>query len=74
MEDYIIAQYVTVDGYCYGVLMNDSCEVLADLPYLSDIVEGELYFDYPTGNIRKSCIYSIEELIKIAQDEQMGGK
>lgn len=74
VEDYIIAQYVTVDGYCYGVLMNDSCEVLADLPYLSDIVEGELYFDYPTGNIRKSGIYSIEELIKIAQDEQMGGK
>lgn len=71
--DYIIAQYVTVDDYYYGVLLNSNCETLAQLPYLSDVVDDELYFDYPTGNMRKSRIYDIEELIKIAQDELMGG-
>lgn len=67
-EEYIIAQYVTADGYCYGVLMNDRCEVLAYLPYLSDVLSGELYFDYPSGKIRKSQIYSIDEEMKLAQE------
>lgn len=72
--EYIIAQYVTTDDYYYGVLMNNKCEILAELPYLSDVVDEELYFDYPTGNVRKSRIYNIEELIKIAQNELTGGK
>lgn len=66
--DYIIAQYVTVDDYFYGVLMNNRCEVVAYLPYLSDVIYGELYFDYPSGKIRKSQIYSIDEEIKMAQE------
>lgn len=74
VEDYIIAQYVTVDDYYYGVLLNDRCEELAKLPYLSDVAGGELYFDYPSGNIRKSRIYSIDEQIKMAQDVLMGGQ
>ena len=64
---HIIAQYVTVDDYYYGVLLNDRCEVLAYLPYLSDVISGELYFDYPSGKIRKSQIYSIDEEIEMAQ-------
>lgn len=72
--NYIVAQYVTVDDYQYGVLLNDKCEVIADLPYLSDIVGDELYFDYPSGNMRKSRIYSIDEQIKIAQDVLRGGQ
>lgn len=71
--DYIIAQYVTVDDYYYGVLLNNKCEKLAEFPYLSDVFNDELYFDYPTGNVRKSYIYNIDELIKIAQDELIGG-
>lgn len=73
VEDYIIAQYITVDGYYYGVLLNNKCETLAKLPYLSDVIDDELYFDYPTGNMRKICIYNINELIKMAQDELIGG-
>lgn len=72
--DYIIAQYVTVDAYFYGVLMNKRCEVVAYLPYLSDVISGELYFDYPSGKIRKSQIYSIDEEIKIAQEVLTGGE
>ena len=72
--DYIIAQYITVDGYFYGVLMNDRCETVAYLPYLSDVISGELYFDYPSGKIRKSQIYSIDEEIKMAQEVLTGGE
>ena len=71
--DYIVAQYVTVDSYYYGVLLNDKCERLAYLPYLSDVMNNELYFDYPTGNMRKSRIYNINELIKMAKNELKGG-
>lgn len=71
--DYIVAQYVTADSYYYGVLLNDKCERLAYLPYLSDVMNSELYFDYPTGNMRKSRIYNIKELIKMAQNELKGG-
>lgn len=72
--NFIIAQYITVDNNYYGVLMNDKCEILAYLPYLSDVFSGELYFDYPSGKIRKSQIYSIDQEIKMAQEVLAGGK
>lgn len=72
--DYIIAQYITAEGYFYGVLMNNRCEVVAYLPYLSDVLSGELYFDYPSGKIRKSQIYSIDEEKEMAQEVLTGGE
>lgn len=71
--EYIVAQYVTADSYYYGQLLNGNGEVLADLPYLCDVVGETLIFDYPTGNMRKSHIYGINELMKIAQDKNKGG-
>jgi serine/threonine protein kinase len=65
--DYIIAEYITADDVRYGLLMNEKCETLARLPYLCDIVDGELIFDYRSGNLRKTRIYSIDELIAIGQ-------
>ena len=73
VKDYIVAQYVTVDDYYYGVLLNNKCETLAKLPYLSDVVDDELYFDYPTGDVRKTRIYNIKKLIEMANDELKGG-
>lgn len=72
--NFIIAQYITVDNYYYGVLMNDKCEVLAYLPYLCDVFSKELYFDYPSGNIRKSQIFSIAQERKMAQEVLAGGE
>lgn len=70
--EYIVTQYITADGYYYGQLLNESCEVLAELPYLCDIDGELLLFDYPSGNVRESRIYDINQLIKIAK-EQIGG-
>ena len=67
LEDNILVQYITTDGTFYGVLMNDRCEVLAKLPNLCDVWNGEAVFDYPTGNIRSERIYKLSDLISIAQ-------
>ena len=66
----LVVQYVTADGYCYGQLLNGRCEVLADLPYLCDVTEDQLIFDYPTGNLRQSHIYSLQELIELGKEYQ----
>ncbi len=67
---YMIIQYMTVDGYYYGQLLNENCEVMANFPYLCDVVGETLFFDYPTGNIRQSNIYDINELIKLAKNNK----
>lgn len=74
LDGYILTQYITTNDKYYGVLLNEDCEVLAYLPYLTDVYDNELYFDYPTGSMRKSQIYSLDELIRIAQEGIKGGK
>jgi serine/threonine protein kinase/WD40 repeat protein len=69
--DYIITQYLTIEGgegRQFGLLLNSRLETLAYLPYLCDIsVENELLvFNYPTGNLRYSRIYELGELIELA--------
>lgn len=66
-EDYIIAQYVCADGSFYGVLMNGQCETLAHLPCLCDVSDGMLVFDFPSGNIRTSPIFELDELKEKAE-------
>lgn len=69
VNDYIIAQYVTAEGYCYGALLDKDCSTLAYLPYLKDIIDEQLIFDYPTGTIRTSRIYDLGELVEMAKKE-----
>ena len=64
---YVVAQYVTTDGMCYGELMNERCEVLAELPYLCDVIGENLVFDYPTGDLRKMKIYQKDELMEMGR-------
>lgn len=64
----MIAQYITADGECSGQILDEKCTVLAELPYLCDVLDDTLIFDYPSGDIRKSEIYSIEELMEMAGD------
>lgn len=66
--EYLVAQFKTADGYYYGQLLNSDCEVLADLPYLCDVINHVLIFDYPTGNLRQSHIFDIEQLLQSARE------
>lgn len=66
VDEYIITEYITADGQRYGLLLDESCQTLAKLPNLCDIVGKELIFDYPSGNLRRSAIYSLEELLALA--------
>lgn len=70
---WLVAQYTTTDGYRYGQLLNERCEVVADLPYLCDVSGETLYFDYPTGNMRQTRIYDINTLRAISQNTLNGG-
>ena len=65
--EYIVIQYITSDEYCYGQLLNGKCQVLAELPYLCDVIGDRLIFDYPTGNLRETHIYDLDELIDMAR-------
>lgn len=68
----IIAQYIS-ENYYYGQLMDAKCRVLADLPYLCDVKDGTLIFDYPSGQIRTSRIFTIKELTNLAKEYFEGG-
>lgn len=70
LDENFIAQFITTDGEFYGILMNDKCEVLAKLPNLCDIYNGQAVFDYPTGNIRFVRIYKLNELLDLAHNKK----
>jgi len=65
--EYIITEYMTGDGFRFGMLLNSQLETLAYLPFLSDIVGEMLIFNYKTGNLRESHIYNLNELIGLTR-------
>ena len=67
----IVAQYITTDGYYYGVLMNENFEKLANLPYLCDVQGYRAIFDYPTGNLRQTRFYNTQELVSAQKEGEM---
>ena len=68
--EYLITQYITADGVCYGKLLDTAGNILAELPYLCDVKDGELYFDCPGGSVRKTGIYDLDSLIEIARERE----
>ena len=64
---FVITEYVSATGERYGLLLDENCSTLARLPYLCDIVDGELIFDYPSGDLRRSRMYSLQELCALAE-------
>ena len=59
----ILTEYVTAEGKRYGLLLNDKLEPKAYFPALCDIYDNKVVFDYKTGDLRSTDIYSLEELI-----------
>ena len=68
--DGIVVQYTTQDGYFYGELLDWQCNVTAQLPYLSDVIGEELIFDYPSGDMRRTRIEHIDELVQMAKNKE----
>lgn len=68
IDNYIVAQYISADGRFYGVLMNKDCEPLAQMPCLCDVSDNSLVFDFPSGNIKISPVYELEELKEKAEN------
>ncbi|MCL1987184.1 MAG: serine/threonine-protein kinase [Firmicutes bacterium] len=73
-ENYVVTQYMRADGHVFGVLLNENAETLAILPYLNDVLPNQngeytLIFNYPTGNLRQSRIYNINQLMAMAVSE-----
>lgn len=66
--NYIITEYVSAQGDRYGLLLDERLQKLAYLPCLCDVVdENTLIFDYKSGNLRQSRLYSLQELITLGE-------
>ena len=63
--DYLITEYINTAGERYGLALNDKLEITAYLPGLCDVMGNELIFDYESGNLRRSRLYSLQELIAL---------
>ena len=67
--DYVVTEYISAHGDRYGLLLDGDLNTLADLPDLCDILpDGTLVFDDTRGNLRQSRIYSMQELIALANN------
>ncbi len=71
--EYLVTEYVSAAGERYGLLLDRELQTLAYLPGLCDIMDGELVFDYGSGNLRKCPLYSIGELIDMGEAYLEGG-
>lgn len=69
VDDYIITEYLMTDegGKRYGLLLDNRLETLAVLPDLCDVSDGELIFDCRSGELRRSPLYSLQELITLGE-------
>lgn len=65
--DYVVLQFSDQDNGTFGILLDTEGQILAELPGLCDVAGKKLLFDYSGGEIRESSIYSVEELIKMAE-------
>ncbi|WP_164545508.1 WD40 repeat domain-containing serine/threonine protein kinase [Paenibacillus albus] len=60
----VITEYVSTDGERYGLLLDGkTCETLAYLPNLCDIIGDRLLFDMTSGQLRETHLHATSELI-----------
>ncbi len=68
VDEYFITEYISAAGERYGLLLNEDWQKLAFLPGLCDIMGNRLIFDCGAGNLRQSCLYSLEELVRMGEE------
>lgn len=68
LDDAIMSEYVSASGERYGILLDkDTYQPIAQMQGLTDVYNGELIFDYHRGSLRKTHIYSTDELLNQAK-------
>ena len=65
VENYIITEYINTAGERYGILLDENFQKLAYLPGLCDVVGNRLVFDYKSGDLRESPLYSLSDLVEL---------
>lgn len=65
--EYIVTEYISAEGERYGILLDNKFRKLAYLPGLSDVVGDMLIFDYKSGTLRQSRIYTLQELVALGE-------
>lgn len=79
INEYLITEYVAASGERYGYLLDQNLQKLAYLPGLCDTMEEQLIFDYGSGKLLQSRLYSLEELkelggIYMTRGEKISGR
>lgn len=67
LGDYLVTEYIDTEGERYGLLLDSRFEVIARLPGLCDVTGDALVFDYGDGSLRKSRLYSLQELVEMGR-------
>ncbi|MCM1044747.1 MAG: protein kinase [Candidatus Gastranaerophilales bacterium] len=67
MGDYLVTEYISASGERYGLLLDKDFQTLAYLPGLCDVNGDSFLFDYESGNLRQSRLYSLEELVELGE-------
>ncbi len=67
-----ITNYITAAGDSFGLLLNENLETLAVLSDMCDYLDGDVIYDYKSGNLRKGRIYSFEELLRMGRERITG--
>ena len=67
--NYLLTEYMTIEGERYGVLLDSQLEEVARMPGLCDNLNEEtLIFDDNAGHLRESGIYTLSELIELGKE------
>lgn len=65
--NHVVVEYFTKGNEKFGaLLLDEDLQVVAELPWLTDVLpDGTVYFDDRRGQIRKTHIYSLPELLEL---------
>ncbi len=67
-EDILLMYISPDDGKSFSILVDPFFETLAYMPGCCDLADGELIFECADGSFRTSCIYTVPELLELAEE------
>ena len=73
VDSLVITEYITAQGARYGLLLDETGATLARMPGLCDVTaDHQLVFDDSRGTMRQTRIYSLQELLALAETDKEG--